>query len=78
MTYHLAAALVGRYGVEPLLFAEENTNAGMPVHFVGREYIEVDIESLHVDPVVQGTLRSVDEYRYLVPVGQVDNLLDGV
>ena len=75
---HLAAAVVGRHGVEQLLFAIEHAYAHGAVHLVRREAVEVAAEGLHVDGCVCHCLRAVDKHGDAVRVGYACHVGHGV
>ena len=58
---HLAAAVVGRHGVEQLRLRHQRPRAHGPEHLVPREGVEVAIERLQVDLQVRRRLRPVDD-----------------
>ena len=66
---HLAATLIGRQTVEPLLLAIEHTDTRRTVHLMAAEGQEIAVELLHVYGKVRCTLRTVDQHRDAVLVG---------
>ena len=60
---HLAAALIGRHGLEQRRLAVEHADAGRPVELVAGEGIEIAVEVLHVDRRDAPRLAAVDQHR---------------
>ncbi len=75
---HIAAALVGGHRFEEGIFAIKDANAGGAVAFVAGECVEVDIESLHVDREVGGSLGAIDDDDGSFGVGGGGDLVDRV
>ena len=76
--YHLAATLIGRHLLQQLLAAIHNSHAHRSIHLVTRKAVEVAPQLLHIDGKMRYCLRSVDQYRYPVAMGNVDYLSDWV
>ena len=71
---HVAAALVGRHGVQQPGLAVENADARRPEHLVAGEGVEIGVQRLHVDLHVRRGLRAVDQRQGAGAVRHLDDL----
>ena len=75
---HLTPTLIWRQLLQPLLLAIEHANACRSIHLMAAEGEEVAVHRLHIHLEVRRTLGSVHQHGDAMPMGNADDLLNGI